>query len=796
MKQFFYIFIFTQLLALNAFAQSGRIAGRVFDAVTNEPLPFVNILVEGTMIGSTSDLEGRFILTGLEPGFRRLTASFVGYQTTYSDVIQVTNAKEAYVEIPLSQVSGTLEEVVVKPSVFRSKAESPVSLRTLSLSVIEGNPGANRDISKVITSLPGVANVSSFRNDIVIRGGNPGESRFYLDGVEIPNINHFATQGSSGGPVGILNADFIRGVDFYSGSFPASRGNALSAVFDFRQVNGNTEKTRFRGTVGASELAMTLDGPVSKSSSYLFSVRRSYLQFLFDALGLPFLPTFTDYQLKYRHRLNTKNEITVVSIGALDEFRLNTGLENPTDDQRYILDFLPVNEQWSYAIGTVYKHFSPRGFQTLTLSRNMLNNLSYKHPGNDESLPRIQDYTSQEIENKIRLENTVKAGQYDLNYGIGGEYAKYTNDTYQQVFAQGSGVVVPIDYSSFLELYKYSAFVQINRGFAGDRLLVSAGLRTDGNDYSVSMSNLADQLSPRLSASYAFGNQWFINANVGRYYQLPAYTILGYRNTDGQLVNRSNELRYIRADHYVAGIEWRPRENSRITLEAFSKQYDQYPFSLQDSISMANKGADFGVYGNEEVASIGKGRAYGLELFAELLAEQRYNLLFAYTWVRSEFTDKRGEYVPSAWDSRHIVTLTATRYLKRNINVGLKWRFLGGLPYTPFDAENSAVKEVWDTQKRAYPDYSRLNSERLKSFHQLDVRIDKKYFFPKWSLMLYLDIQNIYNYQIEGPDNLVLLLDEQGAPLTDPSDASKYMLKQVKNVSGTLLPTLGIMIEL
>ncbi|MBZ0244124.1 MAG: TonB-dependent receptor, partial [Bacteroidales bacterium] len=491
---------------------------------------------------------------------------------------------------------------------------------------------------------------------IIIRGGGPSESVFYLDGVQIPTINHFATQGSSGGAVGILNADFISSVDFYSGAFPANRGNSLSGVFEFTQKEGNKEKTRFRGAVGASELSLTLDGPVGEKSSFIFSVRRSYLQFLFDVIGLPFLPTFNDYQLKWKTRFDKKNELTIVSIGALDQFKLNTGIENPTEEQEYILNYLPVNEQWSYAIGAVYKHFKEKSFQTLVVSRNMLNNSSYKYPDNDESRPKTLNYESQEIENKIRFENNFRWGSYKFVYSLGGQHAHYFNSTRQQLFVGNE--LLDIDYESNLDLLSAGASAQLSKSFLNERLTLSAGLRTDFNNYSSSMGNPLNQLSPRFSASYVLSEKWAVTANTGRYYQLPAYTTLGFRDNNGLLVNKENELKYIAANHFIAGLQYIPRSDIFFSLEGFYKQYSDYPFSVNDSISLANKGADFGVLGAEEVVSNNKGRAYGFELLNRSKLPSGFNLILSYTFVRSEFEDFNKEIIPSSWDFRNIIVLT------------------------------------------------------------------------------------------------------------------------------------------
>jgi len=762
------------------------------DATNNEPLPFANVVVKGSSIGATTDFDGKFSITGLEPGFITLEATYVGYRNQSSAEILLSNVKPSYVEISMQSAGVALAEVEVRANPFMRTEESPLSMQRLGLSEIETNPGSNRDISRVIQSLPGVGSTPSFRNDIIIRGGGPSETSFYLDGIEIPTINHFATQGSSGGAVGILNADFISSVDFYAGAFPASRGDALSGVFEFVQTEGNKEKNRFRASVGASELSLTADGPVGEKSSYILSVRRSYLQFLFDVIGLPFLPTFNDYQLKWKTRFDKNNELTIVSIGALDQFKLNLGIENPTEDQEYILTFLPVNEQWSYAIGAVYKHFKPNSFQTLVVSRNMLNNTSYKYPNNDESRPRSLDYVSREIENKIRFENNIRFGDYKFVYTLGSEFAKYENSTLQQLYVGND--LIQIDYNSALDLFKFAGSAQLSRTLLNERLTVSAGVRTDFNTYSASMLNPLDQLSPRISASYVLTEKWALTGSIGRFYQLPAYTTLGFRNNDGDLVNKDNELKYIGANHYIGGLQFIPREDVFFSLEVFRKDYNNYPFSVRDSISLANAGADFGVLGAEEVTSTSTGRAYGFEVLNRTKLRNGFNMILTYTFVNSEFSNRDGDLIPSSWDFRHILVMTATKSFKRNWIAGLKWRFDGGLPYTPYDLETSALVPAWDALGGPYFDFNRLNQERYSPYHQLDLRVDKKYFFDKWSLMLYIDIQNVYNFQAKFQDNVLRERDAQGNfVLLD--GGTRYSLRRIPNTSGTVLPTIGIMVE-
>jgi hypothetical protein len=794
-RSIFSLFLFFALAQL--MAQTGTIRGRVFNEKSNEPLPFTNIIIFGTSIGSTSDLDGNFVFTGITPGFIKLAATSVGFEPHVSEEFQVTNSKTVFIEIPMRETSIQLEQVVVKASPFRKTEESPVSMRTLGIGDIEKNPGANRDISKVIQALPGVASTVSFRNDIIVRGGGPSENRFYLDGIEIPNLNHFATQGASGGPVGIINVDFIREVDFYSGAFPANRGNALSSILEMRQIDGNKERLVFKGSFGASDLSLTLNGPLSEKTTFMVSARRSYLQFLFDLIGLPFLPTYNDFQFKVKTRFDLKNELTVLGIGALDQFRLNTGLKDPTEDQQYILNYLPVNEQWNYAIGAVYKHFRTNSFDTWVFSRNMLNNVAYKYENNDENRAKTLDYSSQEMENKFRYENSGRVKEFKLIAGAGGEYARFTTNTFQNVFIPlADDTLRTVNYGSEIDLFKYHIFGQLSRNFFNDRMILSFGLRTDGNTYSQNMSNPLNQLSPRFSAAWALTDKFFLNFNTGRYFQQPSYTTLGFRNNDGVLVNKENNLKYISTNHLVAGVEYRRSEEAKFTIEAFYKQYGNYPVSVNDSISLANKGGDFGVFGNEEVTSTGSGRSYGIEAYVRDRILNKYNLILSYTYVRSEFKDYNDSFIPSSWDNRHLVNLTLSREFKKNWNVGAKWRFVGGSPYTPWDTDRSSLKSAWDARNQGYIDYSSFNTLRTENFHQLDLRIDKQYFFKKWSLNLYVDIQNLYNFKQDGIPNLLIQTDDFGNSLTDPADPSRYLLKEIANPSGTVLPTIGIIVEI
>jgi hypothetical protein len=790
MKKFTTILL--TFFAFYGFAQDASVSGVVKDAQNNEPVSFANVIVKGTQIGGSTDIDGKFLIEGLEPGYIQLEVSFIGYKTKLSADVLVSKSRTPYIEVLLEVDNQMLDEVVVKADIFERKIEAPISMQSIGIKEIESNPGSNRDISRVIQSFPGVGSTPAFRNDVIIRGGGPSENRFFLDDVEIPILNHFSTQGASGGPVGIINADFIERVDFYSSSFPAIKYNALSGVLDFKLKEGSRTQNNYQFALGASEAALTMEGPIGDNSSFIFSLRRSYLQFLFKAIGLPFLPTFNDYQFKYKTNIDSKNELTIISLGAYDRLTLNTDIEDPDESQQFILAQVPVNNQWSYVFGAVYKNYFDNGFHTFVASRNMLNNEIYKYPDNIESRPRSFDYLSQEIENKFRYELKLNQGQFSYNLGTNLEYAKYNNNTTQQIIFNGN--LVPIDYESHFDMVKFGFSGQISGKFLNERLTASFGLRADGNNYNESMSNVFNQLSPRVSASLALDSKSNLNMGLGRYYQQPAYTTFGFQDNNGDFVNKDN-LKYIGMDQYNIGVDHRLTDDVFLSLEGFYKDYFQYPIDLTTGASLANQGADYsGVAGATAINSSGRGYAYGVEVLNRINFND-FNLLASYTYVRSMFTDLNGEYIPSAWDSKHLLTLTGTKDFKNNWRVGSKFRFVGGLPYTPYDLDKSKVIANWDARGQAYFDDSRLNTERGGNFYQLDLRIDKNFFFDTWSLMLYLDVQNALNFKYLNQDYIIRETNADGSFKT-ANNGTEYVLKTVPNESGTVLPTIGVIVKI
>ena len=767
-----------------------QVKGTVIDKSSRQPLEFINVMIVGLNKGGVTNAEGKFSIGQVPPGIYRLQASAIGYKTVTTPEY-ILSTRDLHIQIEMEENQTELEGVTVTASPFRRDIESPVSLRIIGLQEIEKSPGANRDISRIVQSYPGVAfSPIGYRNDLIVRGGSPSENRFYLDGVEIPNINHFSTQGASGGPVGILNADLIREVNFYTGAFPTDKGNALSSVLDFKLRDGDMERNSLKATLGASEVSLASNGHLGKKTSYLVSVRQSYLQFLFDMLGLPFLPTFTDAQFKLKTRFDARNELTVLGLGGIDKMKLNTKADD--EDNEYILSYLPKIQQETFTLGAVYRHYAGAHVQSVVASHSYLNNRNTKYQQNDESDPDhlMLRLRSTEQNTQLRLENSSSFRNWKVTVGTSLDYSQYSNTTFQKVYTDRAQT---FDYHTYLGIMRWGLFGTVNYTSIDERFTASLGLRADANNYSAAMKDLSDQLSPRLSLSYQLTEHWSLSGNAGLYYQLPPYTALGFKNNNGLYANKY-ALRYMQVSQGSIGLNWRKGDTFEVSVEGFYKDYDKIPLSVADGIPLTCKGNDYGVIGNELLTSTAQGRSYGAELLLKWLVAKKLNLASSFTLFKSEYrTDKESEYIASAWDNRFIFNLRGTYNLPRHWSVGMKVSCIGGAPYTPYDADKSSLVTAWNAQGKPYYDYTRYNEERLPAFTQVDIRIDKTFYLKRCMLGFYIDLQNIAGSKLKQADVLMStgVIKNPDAPIAE----QRYVMKSLKQESGTLLPTLGITFE-
>jgi hypothetical protein len=804
--------LFLCLLISNiSFGQNkGTIYGTVKDKNTEEPLIGAIISANDGKYLTSVDIDGKYSLD-LPVGVYNLKATYIGYKEQIKYNVTLTSGNALSVSFGLSLDIATLDEVSVTQTKTKSALASdvitPLSVQTLTSEEIRSNPGGNFDVSKVVQALPGVAGTTGgggFRNDIILRGGGPNENVYYLDNIEIPILNHFTTQGSAGGPAGIINISFIEDIKLSTSAFDSKFDNSLSGIFEFKQKEGNSEKLQGNVRLSASEFAATLDGPAGPKTTYLVSARRSYLAFLFTLLDLPIRPDYWDFQTKISHKLGKKTSLDIIGLSGIDLFKFAVP-KDATPESVYILRSNNYISQWNYTAGATLKHRLNNGLLSLSLSRNHFNNELEKFEDNTIKDPETLNFqsVSNEIENKLRLNIKKSANGFSYSYGGMLQQVTYNNNFFAIIrpeLKDANGNVtqpqVKTAFDTDLSFLKYGLYAQAGKTFA-NQMSLSAGIRTDMNSFTTTGNNPLKTLSPRLSASVPFGDKWRLNATWGSYYKIPIYTVLGFKDQNGAFANKDNS--YIHNFHYATGIEFLPKNDLRFTVEGYIKEYSNYPVSVFENISLANLGGGFGAIGNEKVVSAGKGRSVGVEFFMQQKLVKRQFVTLSYSYVRSKFGGVNTELLPSAWDYKHLLSFIYGYKFGKNWELGAKYRFAGGAPYSPFDL--AASQQNYLTLGTGIFDNSKLNTQRLKPFSQLDVRIDKKWNYKNWSLDLFFDIQNITSAKNQSIPNFTFKrnTDNTGFATTDGkalmqngSNAIPLILDQA---SGIVTPSIGFVVE-
>lgn len=763
------LYFFLLFMATASVAQTGEIRGTVVDAATKTPLPGVNVTVVGTTIGAATDAEGAYRITGVPVGVVALEARFIGFlpQQRTDIVVQANRPTQVFFELREQPVE--LEGVAVQANAFLPPADAPTSVRVLGAEEIRRAPGGQNDVSRTLLSLPGVTGGVDNRNDLVVRGGGPSENAYYMDGIRIPQINHFATQGATGGAVGLLNVSFIQEVEFLTGGFPVRYGDALSSVLLIQNRPGNPERIVGEFTLGAAEAGLTLDGPLGNRSSWLLSARRSYLQFLFEALGLPIRPSYWDGQFRLQTEITPKDRLVITAIGALDRFGVVEVEADDTFENQEIADRVLTNDQDAYTVGVSWRRLVNEGFLTSTLSYSS-SRFAFGGEGRDGA-PVIR---SSSLETDLRASTDLerRVGRR-ATLGLGGDVvvSGLRTDFFERS-RPGTPFGQNLQFGDDLTFARAGLYAQwIQRS---GRLTTTVGLRADQN----TLLDNGFSVSPRAAATLEVNSRWSLNLAGGLFTQSPARLSLAVQDAQGNSVNTG--LRPVQTAQIVGGIAFQPRADLRMSVEGYYKAYSRYPVSAEDPrISLANLGDDFGFVGAFPLDGSGKGRAYGLEAFAQRKLTDRLYGIAAYTLGWSEFAAKDGVYRPASWDVRHSLSLTGGYRIGNKWEFSSKWRVLSGRPWTPFDF--AASEASYAVNRNGVPDLDQLNTLRTPTYSRMDVRIDRRFFFQRWNAVVYLDVQNVFNQT-----NLF------GYRYTeDPEVPSR--LRPVDNVG--LLPIFGFTVE-
>ncbi|HQY51774.1 MAG TPA: TonB-dependent receptor [Ignavibacteria bacterium] len=725
-------FLFLMIFVSGSFSQStGVVSGKVIDITNQQPVSDVSVSVlkdKQVIGGSVTDDKGFFVITEIPVGEYSLRFSLTGYFTYFIDNIVVNSGAPADVLAEIETV--TTEEIEVTEERFRNPSDISNSFKNLTYEEIRRAPGGFEDIGRVVQTLPGVAFVNDGRNDLIVRGGSPSENLFLVDNAVIQNINHFGSQGATGGPVSIINLELVRDVSFVTGGFPAKFGDKLSSVLELKLREGNRDRFLSNINLSATGFGAVFEGPLGndKQGSWIFSARRSYLDFIFNASGFGFVPAYSSLQLKGVYDFNNKNSLTVNVFGNLDNVTFNNDTEENIQDNETILD----NDQKGYVNTYEFKTLlSKKSFALFNLGRTF-NNFSYE--GRDSSFNQVFTNNSKEGETTLKAEYFLTPeAETQLEFGAAWRFVDFENQIFQDVDTTyyisettNERYVLPaLDINDDNKTNKAYAFAQVTQTLFG-KVKLNAGLRYDYFGF----INSKNYISPRASVIYPFSEKLNMSFAYGTYYQSPSYVWL--------IANPANRnLDDIRADHYIAGLEYLFDADFRVTVEAYYKNYSDYPVStLRPYIILANTGGDFEQtddFGLEPLVSAGTGYSKGIELFIQKALTNDFYGTLNLSLFEAKYTALDGIERTSDFDNRYIFTLTGGYKFAESWEAGAKLRLAGGRPYTPINP-NDGTRLVSEYNTARLPDYSRL-----------DVRVDKNWNFKKWTLVTYIDIQNILN---------------------------------------------------
>lgn len=740
----------------------GSIAGKVVSKKNLQPLVGANVVVEGTNRGAATDQNGKFVIERLQPGSYNLKIFYLGYITVKKGNVIVNPNRSTVLEVQMEETVLEVESVEVTASYFQKAKEAVVSTRSMDFEEIRRSPGDLVDIQRAVQALPAVVSGSDQINEIIIRGGYPGENLFLMDNIEIPNPNHFAIQGAGGGPINMLNSYMVRNIDFYAGAFSAKYGDKASSVMDISLRDGSTERFRAEGSLGMAGVGILAEGPIgSNGSSYIFSARKSYLDLVVSSTGLTAVPQYYNFQGKMTLSLDQKNTLFINSVYGNDNINIEEG-----DEAGYGRGAENVDTKNSqYILGLTLRSFWRKNLYSLfTLSGVSSNFFAdvYERPA-----PNLKDtyFTNDSKEGEYTLKSDFVyqvQKNFELNFGASLKSVQFEYEIWDEADTLFVFDYLGVNPDAVTDTFKIYPELQIDRTFSSYKgalytqasldflkhFRLTAGVRYDYFDY-----NRFASLSPRLGFSYFINPKITLNMAYGKHYQSPAYIELVANSRNQNLNNKFT-------DQYIAGLEYLLRDDIKLVIEAYYKKYNDVP--IYKTLTTADP-FDFN---DQTYVNAGSGDAKGIEFFFQKKITKGFSTILSYSHSVAQAKDPRfNTNYDWDYDYRDVLTLITGYKLDFRkklwfVNMKHKWWFhaLSWLPFFPADEVELSGKfrylggrpftaPVYHPELREWvvEEQQQLNAERFPAYHRLDFRIDRRFIFDTWNLVIFFDIVNIYN---------------------------------------------------
>ncbi|MEW5799214.1 MAG: TonB-dependent receptor [Bacteroidota bacterium] len=707
----FLLLISLIVLSFRGIAQTntGSISGEIRDAITKQPLPGANILIAGTKLGATANESGYYVIKNIEPGTYTLHASMIGYERSTNTDVVVHPQRNKTVHFGLKSSDVELETVEIQSDYFAKPTENIVSMRSLSPEEIRRSPGSAEDIFRVMQSIPGVATAGGKSAQLIVRGGSPDENLTLLDNIEIYNPIHFARSGESMGIISIVNPALLEKVDFLTGGFPAKYGDKVSSVFEMTLQEGNKELYNSDINTNIAGFGVMVDGPVTEKGSMIFSLRRGFFDILTSIMNRPAAPRYYDAVGKITYDLDANNRISLVGFYYIDQIDREGTTKESGAMSKY--EYL-ARDDYGSAFGLNWRSLLSRDAYAMTTISFTGNGWTTRQGSLTNRSLRGEDILENEMMVKSEITYQLLSS---LDFKIGGQikFIDSKNESWTPEDTTRTGTLIPAATITFTPntTTKSSLFAQTNYT-PFNPFTISAGVRFDHFE----MLNETN-LSPRLAATYRITDRTSLNAAWGTFVQSPA----AYQISPDP---RNLLLRSVHATHYVAGIEHRIGDDTKMLVEMYRKDLSDVIVDPDSTNLLVNTGS---------------GYAEGIEFSVQKKFTNGFVGSASYSFSTSQRKDTPAQsFYDFEYDRPHIINLIAGMEIGSGWQIGAKFQFASGNPYTP-------VLAVTSKNGAFYLVDGTVNSARYPDYHKLDIRVDKQFILAGWSLTAYIDLWNVYN---------------------------------------------------
>lgn len=709
----------------NKNGKKGTIKGRVVDIETQSPIPGATVMLVGTKLGAATDEQGMYAIEKVPVGSYAISFSSLGFDPfTETDVI-VRPKRITYAEAELNQAPTRLKDVVVQAGYFAEIEDKTTSTVNYSSEEIRRAPGSAGDVSRIMMTLPSIAKKDDQLNSLIVRGGTPAENAFYLDNIEIPNINHFPVQGTSGGPIGMLNVDLIKDVNFSAGGFGAEYGDRLSSVMEIDYREGNREEFDGQVALSFAGAELTGEGPLDHGKgSWLVSARRSYLDLLVAIGNFGVAPVYSDYHAKLVYDFSPEHRLTFTGVAGVDFIDLTQ--EDAADEGNFLYG---ITEGYEFGYGFNWRWlWSKNGFSNTSLSHH---GTKYQSDWNETKSGRVI-MTNHSLEQTFQLRNvnTFRLNSSNqVKFGFELNYVDDNNDYFLTNYINSFGDSLPsLTVNRSINAPKGGIFLNYETTLFG-RLTADLGMRYDYFDYTEK-----GHFSPRLGLKYKLTERTSLVGSAGIYYQYLPLVIVSQRD-------EFRDLRTPKAYHFIAGVHHLLGKDTRLTVEGYYKKYEDFPLDpsqpelfVVDEVLIMHNMANF-----EQLNDDGIAETYGVEMtLQKKLVEGLYGLVTGAIF-RSKYRGNDDKWRPRVYDNRYLFSIEGGYKPNSKWEYSARWIFAGGAPYTPLDLTASEAINA------AVYDQSAVNGDRYPDYHSLNLRVDRRFYFKGSNLIVYLSVWNAYN---------------------------------------------------